>query len=573
MKLSRLPCSTCLLCVAVLALLVTATPSVFKPIRTWAARGQGASVEVAGATGVVPAATTATYRLTAWSELGMHCIDGKDYSIFSVLPPFNIIRAQLINMTSSTLVTSGVTITYQALAEAGGSINTTSKNKTNFWTYTKLLFSPLFGPAPLPDVGLTKFKVQSLTPQNMVYDPKFGYWNATAVPTMPYDDNFAFNPYPMALIIAKDASGNVLSQAKIVLSVSDEMTCKNCHASGSDAAAEPASGWVNNPNPLKDTKLNILKLHDDKNNISTFLPALAALGYKYQASLLQTALSGTPILCAACHSSNALSTKGLTGINHSLTRDMHRLHSSVVNPATGTTLDNATTNLGACYLCHPGPKTLCLRGAMSSNIRCIDCHGNLSQVATPSRIGWITLPACQSCHEKGVRYTSAFDSPGHWRVATDLTFATNANKPQAGADLYRFSRGHGTQYCSACHGSPHAEYPTTRAVDNIYSVALQGHQGPIRECQTCHNPVPVTPNGGPHGMHNVDQAWVTQHHDLMPEHNPTPCARCHGSDYRGTFLSAVKTRKTFDAGDFGTKTFTAGHQVSCYDCHNGPNGG
>jgi hypothetical protein len=26
------------------------------------------------------------YALVAWGELGMHCIDGKDYSVFSVLP-------------------------------------------------------------------------------------------------------------------------------------------------------------------------------------------------------------------------------------------------------------------------------------------------------------------------------------------------------------------------------------------------------------------------------------------------------------------------------------------------------
>ena len=43
-------------------------------------------------------AQTATYKLLAWSELGMHCIDGKDYSIFSVLPPYNVVHAQLIKM-------------------------------------------------------------------------------------------------------------------------------------------------------------------------------------------------------------------------------------------------------------------------------------------------------------------------------------------------------------------------------------------------------------------------------------------------------------------------------------------
>src|SRR5215468_9943107 len=53
---------------------------------------------------------TAQYQLLAWSELGMHCIDGKDYSIFAVLPPYNIVHAQLIKMGEPPQqITSGVT--------------------------------------------------------------------------------------------------------------------------------------------------------------------------------------------------------------------------------------------------------------------------------------------------------------------------------------------------------------------------------------------------------------------------------------------------------------------------------
>ena len=55
------------------------------------------------------------YQLLAWSELGMHCIDGKDYSVFSILPPYNIVHAQLIQEGEPPLqITSGVTITYEA---------------------------------------------------------------------------------------------------------------------------------------------------------------------------------------------------------------------------------------------------------------------------------------------------------------------------------------------------------------------------------------------------------------------------------------------------------------------------
>src|SRR5215469_11330329 len=81
------------------------------------------------------------YTLVAWSELGMHCIDGKDYSIFSVLPPYNVVHAQLFQKGEPPVpVTSGVTITYVATPDTRQSINSISSSKTNFWTYVQTLF-------------------------------------------------------------------------------------------------------------------------------------------------------------------------------------------------------------------------------------------------------------------------------------------------------------------------------------------------------------------------------------------------------------------------------------------------
>jgi hypothetical protein len=34
-------------------------------------------------------------QLLGWNNLGMHCMDS-DYSVFSILPPYNTIEAQLI---------------------------------------------------------------------------------------------------------------------------------------------------------------------------------------------------------------------------------------------------------------------------------------------------------------------------------------------------------------------------------------------------------------------------------------------------------------------------------------------
>ncbi len=513
-------------------------------------------------------AANSAYVLVAWSELGMHCMDGKDYSVFSVLPPYNTIHAQLLKRGEPpTAITSGVTVTYQATPDTTKSINSSSSSKTNFWSYVRTLF---LNSVP-PEVGLANYDTQSRTPHPLTFNATEGYWEAVGIPTVPYDDAGKWNPYPMALLVAKNSSGTVLAQAKIVLAVSDEMSCKNCHASGSDPNAMPASGWVNNSDPLKDPKLNILKKHDDRWPISQYLSQLQSKGWTYEASLYQTAVNGTPVLCSSCHSDNALSLPGLPGIS-SLSHDMHALHGPQVNLATGTTLDQATTDLGACYLCHPGPVTQCKRGAMNTQ-RCTDCHGNVSYVSTATRNPWIIEPACQMCHNTSQRFTTTFASSGQWRQTTDTTFATNTNVPVTGANLYRYSSGHGTVFCSGCHGSPHAEFPTLQANDNVYSTNLQGHTGKITECVVCHTNVPVTQTSGPHGMHTIGQSWVSAHGDYADGGGYQACAYCHGASYKGSFLSQTSMKRTFNIDDGGTKTLPAGHQVSCYDCHNGPNGG
>jgi hypothetical protein len=516
------------------------------------------------------AAANSKYALVAWSELGMHCIDGKDYSIFSILPPYNIIHAQLLKKGEPPVpVTTGVTITYQALKDASGSINSSSASKTNFWNYVRTLF---LNSVP-PETGLAGYKTQGKTPQNMTYNTTESYWEGVGIPTVNYDDTGKFAPFPMAKLVAKDSAGVVLATASIVLSVSDEISCNTCHGSNTDPAAMPASGWVNNPDPAKDAKLNILKKHDDRWPISQYLSQLQALGWTYQSSLYQTAVSGTPVLCAACHSDNALSLPGLAGIG-SEASDMHLLHGPQVLLSNNKTLDqnSATDDLKSCYLCHPGPLTQCKRGAMNTQL-CSNCHGNVSYVGTASRNPWLVEPACQMCHNTSQRYTTTFDTNGQWRQTTDKTFATNDNVPITGSNLYRFSSGHGSVFCSACHGSPHAEFPTLQANDNVYATALQGYAAKITECTVCHTTkLAVTGNGGPHGLHNVGQTWVSGHPNYVDSHGYQACAYCHGANYKGLALSESKVARTFSV-DGGNKTFPAGHQFNCYDCHNGPNGG
>ena len=530
-------------------------------------------------------AVTGTYTLLAWNDLGMHCVDGKDYSVFSILPPFNNLHAQLQNSTTNTLITTGVTLTYEAMADVTGSINTSSATKTNFWDWAM----KLFGAALSPYVGLTGNMAPSLTPKPLAYNSANSWFEATGIPVTPYDDKFATtgvkNFYPMVKVVAKNTAGTVLATARVVLPVSDEMSCKSCHATTTvttalATAAKPVAGWVNDTNVEKDWKKNILRLHDEKQlstspanaaNRATYVSALAAKGYK-ATGLYDTAFAGQPILCAGCHTSNALSTPVFKGIS-ALTSALHTRHAKVLDPATSQSLDSST-NRTACYLCHPGSVTKCLRGAMGKAVDaqgnmlmgCQSCHGKMSAVGNKARTGWLQEPACQSCHHDGLRDITALDTLGNLKAPVDTRFATNANVPAAGFNLYRFSKGHGNLQCEACHGATHAEYPSAHVNDNVISMDTQGHTGTINECTACHKVVPTTVSGGPHGMHTTGQAWVKSHQDA----SKTGCTACHGTNYKGTALSQMKMAKTLTKEN-GTITYKAGQAVSCYDCHNGPN--
>ena len=100
-------------------------------------------------------ALAARYTLIGWNNLGMHCMDG-DYSVLSLLPPYNTIHAQLVSPTGALIddpAAAGITVTYRAVADPSGSINTTSLNKTNFWMHV----DELFGASLSVNAGLAGF--------------------------------------------------------------------------------------------------------------------------------------------------------------------------------------------------------------------------------------------------------------------------------------------------------------------------------------------------------------------------------------------------------------------------------
>lgn len=326
-----------------------------------------------------------------------------------------------------------------------------------------------------------------------------------------------------------------------------------------------------------DFRKNILRLHDQIHFAEapdSYSNVLTAAGFNTQGLYASATISGRPVLCAICHRSEAVPGSGLPAVPP-LTEAVHGLHANVIGPVTGTPL-GAILNRSACYHCHPGASTRCLRGAMgravapdgSLAIQCQDCHGKMSEVASPARTGWLDEPNCQACHTGDavsnsgqIRFANAFVSPGVMRVPANRRFATSTNAPLAGKSLFRFSKGHGGLYCSACHGSTHAEFPSSFFNDNVASIQHQGHVGQVSECSVCHGANPNTSSGGPHGMHRL--GWVSGHKE--PGKTPANCQPCHGTNYQGTVLS-----RSFKSQTLNGQTFWRGRRISCYECHNGP---
>ncbi len=468
--------------------------------------------------------------LLAWSETGMHCMDS-NFSVFALLPPSNNLRAVIIKRGSNPSIISDQKIAFSS------STNTESSSKTDFWNYAK----PLFGVDLRENLGLNGFFAPSKNGQNLEWNDTVSIYHANGIPITPWNDDKTWNPYQTVNLSYSSSSENLSASA--VLPVSDEVNCKSCHSGNGE----------------EDYKFNILKQHDQKHDISTYLSQLKNIGYEYGSSLYTTAKNGTPILCASCHKSNGLGTSGIEGIPQ-LTTAMHSAHQKYFSA--DSTLPVNTKN--TCYSCHPGEKTECSRGAMS-DLSCANCHGSLQNVAKSSRNGWVDEPKCQNCHDGATRHESVFSDEQNStiRTATNTKYSTESDK------LYKDSKGHGNLLCQTCHGSQHSIYPSKIESENSLSIAVQGYKGTVSDCSACHKTVPNSSAGGPHGMHSTNQWWVNSHENYAKTTTARKsCAECHGSDYRGSELSKIKIAKSFTA-ERTTKTYKAGDKVGCYDCHNG----
>jgi hypothetical protein len=230
-------------------------------------------------------------------------------------------------------------------------------------------------------------------------------------------------------------------------------------------------------------EINCAKCHGST-TVDPFDDILAKHDDKHSTNL--SAAASKPVLCASCHPSPALGIT--TGPQKFLSQVLHGSHAS----KEGIT----------CYDCHPGATTKCNRSLAhtADNGNCTACHGDMANVASTiasGRIPWASEPKCVTCH-------------------------SGVNGVDTGTTLYRNSMGHGNLYCTVCHGSPHAMYPSRETSDNYQSKQYQGFSSKIKSigsCGVCHNS-----SRGESDLSEFGEA----HGGANPEHL-IGCSACHTS--------------------------------------------
>jgi hypothetical protein len=220
-------------------------------------------------------------------------------------------------------------------------------------------------------------------------------------------------------------------------------------------------------------EINCAKCHGSQ-TVSAFDDILAKHDANHGTTL--SLAQNQPVLCASCHPSPALGIT--TGPQIYLSQALHGYHAS----KQGIT----------CYDCHPGATTKCSRSLAhtSDNGNCTTCHGDMANVASTiasGRVPWATEPQCVTCH-------------------------TGVDGVSTGLALYRNSKGHGNMYCTACHGSPHAMFPSREATDNYQPKQYQSSTiKTIGSCGVCHSSSRgeegnISEFSGVHGGTNPEQS-------------------------------------------------------------------
>ncbi len=511
-----------------------------------------------------------------------------EYSTYGFLAPHAVIRAQVVRPDGGAgkpllLDDSKVSLFYEALADEAGSINSTSLGKTDLWAQPP---QRLFGVDLPPGHGIfgLAMPADAATPgrQPLAWTPD-GWFVADGIPITPVDDAGVVNELPRLRITAVErATGLDLGHADVTVPVSRVAGCVVCHATGSLAATRPGTTWSVATDLERQSRENVLLLHDAKHG---------------------TVLSGAkPAPCALCHFTKAYDLTGSGSAPDTgwvpLSRAIHGAHAAALDPTGAPVFPATGTAAETCARCHVSVHGS--RGAMAKGgLDCTDCHGPMAAVAgaTPLAVGgsrdgtrdgavrrpWTDEPRCESCHVGDA--VSRTVAPQHVVAADGLrlvqAFATGdaAASPirrdgtrfaPAAATPFHLGKGHGGLRCEACHGGAHAEWSLDRGetFDAALSTRYQGHAGAMVECSTCHpaGTLALTLDG-PHGMHNVgDARWAAGGHGAFRKADPASCEACHGKDLAGTVLSRASAERTY-ALPGRTVTIPKGTSVGCGTCH------
>ncbi len=282
------------------------------------------------------------YVVFAWNDLGMHCLN-PTYDTAVILPPYNSLYVQVVKRGNPpTIVNSGISVSYSI---AGNTYSYGKRSYGQFWDNMQALFG-----ITLPHdkgLNLTDPTVNNGLSGGML--AKGDYYVANGIPVTPVlDKKLKWNPYQVANITVKDASGKVIAKTKATIPTSDEINCAKCH--GADAFND------------------ILAKHDALHGTDL--------------------MNSKPVICAGCHGDPILgqTDEGAAGIYLS-----DAIHSSHADRG------------AACYDCHPGETTKCSRSLAhtAADGNCTTCHGQMSDVASSieaGRIPWSGEPKCYTCH-------------------------------------------------------------------------------------------------------------------------------------------------------------------------------
>lgn len=397
-----------------------------------------------------PVQTTARHVVLAWNDLGMHCLN-PSYDTLVILPPYNTVWAQVIERGSPPrIVTQGIGVEYRIVG------NTFSYGKGQygqFWDNAQALF----GATPARDHGLNLVdpSISNGLAGAMAVAASGDHFEAVGIPLVPMDDAGTWNPFQVAEVTVKDASGATLATTRTTVPTSDEIDCGRCHAPGGDAFAD------------------ILAKHDAREG--TVLAAKR------------------PVLCASCHGSPALNLPSKAGLRY-LSLAVHAFH-------------GANAPGARCYDCHPGARTQCSRSLphAAPDGNCTTCHGQLTDVGAAGRVPWVNEPACAKCHDAAIPQVGTGaalyrNAAGHGGVACPACHGSpHAMHPsRVASDDFAVVQDQGKAKtlgsCGVCHdtsrGGGAAEFGEEHG----------GASGRSTACHVCHTSVPSDTARWPHAF-------------------------------------------------------------------------